>query len=251
MTCCQVVALLLLSFLPSAAAGDPVPALIPQSTLQLTKGQFLSQPVLELTTCCDDTCTWWEAALVPQDFQEYLSYETVYLNGTCILTTVEMSPWASGAERRWQRRCVRHKWQIYGADRRFSISGNHFLMNCPFSATVNISTGCTGMLVSVQHVLTAAHCIHDSKDCVKGAKKIKVGFLMLVQSAGNGTGTGTLAMHWAQVQRMLDPGPQLSQHGLRLRPFGAAQATQVPAHEADGSSGSGGDGWEEESFLGV
>lgn len=33
MTCCQVLALLLLSFLPRAAAGALAPALVPQSTL--------------------------------------------------------------------------------------------------------------------------------------------------------------------------------------------------------------------------
>lgn len=63
MTCCQVVALLLLSFLPS-------PAPVPQSVLQLTKGQFLSQPIPELTTRCNDTCIHQESALVPEDFQK-------------------------------------------------------------------------------------------------------------------------------------------------------------------------------------
>lgn len=109
MTCCQVVALLLLSFLPSAAAGDLVPTLVPWSTLQLAKGWFLSQPILEMTTHCDDACAHWEATLVPQDFQEYLFYETVYHNGTRTLTTVEVSPWASGAERRQRRWHVRGK----------------------------------------------------------------------------------------------------------------------------------------------
>uniref|UniRef100_A0A8D0FFT2 Peptidase S1 domain-containing protein n=1 Tax=Strix occidentalis caurina TaxID=311401 RepID=A0A8D0FFT2_STROC len=181
MTCCQVVAPLLLSFLPSAAAGDLVPALVSQLTFQLAKGWFLSQPVPELTTPCNNACAEQEATLIPQDFQKYLGYETVYPNGTCILTTVEVSPGASGMERRQQR------W--------FSISGNHLLMNYPFSATVKVSMGCTGVLVSKRHILTAAHCIHDSKDYVKGAKKIKVGFLTQVQGAGNGR--GRLVMRWA------------------------------------------------------
>ncbi|XP_068813685.1 serine protease 23-like [Struthio camelus] len=203
MTCCQVVAALLLAFLHSAAAGDPIPALVPQSTRQLAKPRFSAQPVLELTTRCDEACAQREAALTPQDFQEYLSYETVYANGTRTLTTVELSPRESGLERRWRRRRVRHKRQIYGIDGRFSISGNHFLMDYPFSATVKISTGCTGVLVSERHVLTAAHCIHDGKDYVRGAKKIKVGFLTLVQSAGNRT--ERLAMRWARVQRTRVP----------------------------------------------
>lgn len=42
MICSQVVALLLLSFLPSAPAGALVRALDPQSTLQLAKGWLLT-----------------------------------------------------------------------------------------------------------------------------------------------------------------------------------------------------------------
>ncbi|CAM9376755.1 unnamed protein product [Bubo scandiacus] len=114
---------------------------------QIAKGRFLSQPVPELTTPCNNACAKQEATLVPQDFQEYLGYETVYPNGTRILTTVE------------------------------------------------VSMGCTGVLVSKRHILTAAHCIHDSKDYRKGAKKIKVGFLTQVQGADNGR--GRLVMRWA------------------------------------------------------
>lgn len=70
MTRCQVVALLLLSFLASAAAGSLVPTPVPPSVLQLTKGQFMSQPILKLTTHCNDTCTQQESALVPEGFQK-------------------------------------------------------------------------------------------------------------------------------------------------------------------------------------
>lgn len=57
-------------------------------------------------------------------------------------------------------------------------------MNYPFSATVGMCTGCTAVLVSEQRILTAAHRVHNSKDRVKGAKKIKVVFLMLAQPMG-------------------------------------------------------------------
>ncbi|KAM7094944.1 LOW QUALITY PROTEIN: serine protease 23-like [Ciconia maguari] len=195
-------ALLLLSFLPSGAAGDLVPTLVPQSMLQLAKGRFLSQPVPELTTCCNCACTQQETALV-LDFQEYL-FKTVYPNSTRTLTVVEVSPWASGAERRRQRRRVQCKQQIYGTDRQSSISGNQFRMNYPFPAT-KISMGCVGTLVSERHVLTAVRCTHDSKDYMKGAKKIKVGFLMPVQGAFNRMGMGRLVMRWAWVQYMQVP----------------------------------------------
>lgn len=205
MTGCRVIALLLLSFLPGAAAGGLLPALVPQSTLQLGRARFSAQPVLELTTRCDDACAQREAALAPQDLQEHLSYETLYANGTRTLTTVELSPRGGGTEKRRQRWRRRRKRQIYGTDGRFSISGPHFLLDYPFSATVKISTGCTGVLVSERHVLTAAHCIHDGKDYVKGARKIKVGFLTPLQGTGNRTGPGGLAMRWARVRRTQVP----------------------------------------------
>ncbi|KAK4810354.1 hypothetical protein QYF61_019273 [Mycteria americana] len=75
-------------------------------------------------------------------------------------------------------------------------------MNYPFSAT-KISMGCVGTLVSERHVLTAVCCTHDSKDYVKGAKKIKVGFLTPVQGAFNRM--GRLVMRWAWVQCMQVP----------------------------------------------
>lgn len=165
----------------------------------------MSQPVPELTTCCDNVHAQREAALVLQDFQEYLSYETVYPNGTCTPTTVESEPPCKWHGEETVEAACATEVADYGTDRWFSISGNQFLMNYPFSTTVKISMGCMGMLMSEWHLLTATHCIHDSKDCVKGAKKIKVGFLTLVQGAGNRTGMGRLVMHWAWVQNTQMP----------------------------------------------
>uniref|UniRef100_A0A8B9MDE9 Peptidase S1 domain-containing protein n=1 Tax=Accipiter nisus TaxID=211598 RepID=A0A8B9MDE9_9AVES len=138
-----------------------------------------------------------EATLVLQDFQKYLSYETVYPNGTCTPTTVESDPPCKRhGEETVEAACVTQV-ADYGIDRWFSISGNHSLMNYPFSATVKISMDCMGMLKSEWHVLTATHCIHNSKDYVKGAKKIKVGFLTPVQGAGNRMEMGRLMpMGW-------------------------------------------------------
>ncbi|MBN3283404.1 PRS23 protease, partial [Polyodon spathula] len=191
--------------------------------------RFSTQPQLDFTTYCNSSC-YQQGELPPsrESLRERLAYETLYADGRRTLTTVDLEEEGEGAVAQPppttgrpvpapHRRCKR---QIYGADGRFNIRGNNFLLDYPFSTAVRISTGCTGVLVSESHVLTAAHCVHDGKDYVKGARKLRVGILV---PPGNATRTGrpsssarpvkTPAVRWVRVKRTRVPkgwiqGPQ-------------------------------------------
>uniref|UniRef100_A0A3B3RFG9 Serine protease 23 n=1 Tax=Paramormyrops kingsleyae TaxID=1676925 RepID=A0A3B3RFG9_9TELE len=123
----------------------------------LSRPLFTAEPQLDLTT-----------VNVPV-LSEWLAFETLYSDGSRTLTTVDLRM-RSGLHPGQKR-------QIYGEDGRFSIRSDHFLLDYPFSTTVHISTGCTGVLGSARHVLTATNCVHEGKDYVKGARKLKVGFI--------------------------------------------------------------------------
>ncbi|XP_054829441.1 serine protease 23 isoform X2 [Eublepharis macularius] len=152
-----------------------VPVVVPQLTVNLDKPQFDAEAKLEVVSPCDPSCHKRSPLPTYEEVKDYLSYETLYSNGSRTETEVGIYIITSGNAGAPSR--SRTKRQIYGYDTRFNIFGKDFLLNYPFSTSVKLSTGCTGTLVAEKHVLTAAHCIHDGKSYVKGAKKLRVGFL--------------------------------------------------------------------------
>lgn len=186
-----------------------IPQVVSEKTIHLTSPTFQADAVAVKATVCGIECQEDLPAPSLSQLEDFLSYETVFENGTRTLTRVKVQGLVLEPTRNSSIKGARprRRRQVYGTDSRFSILDKRFLTNFPFNTAVKLSTGCSGALVSPNHVLTAAHCVHDGKDYVKGSKKLRVGVLKMRNKGGRKKRRGS-----KRSRREAESGGQRQEH---------------------------------------
>ena len=92
-------------------------------------------------------------------------------------------------------RVNRHKRVVFGDDDRVRIDPATDGKKFPYTSIMRVSTGCSGIMVTKKHLLTAAHCVHDGQQYRQSALfLLRAGYL---RSDGS--------TKWSYVRRFFIP----------------------------------------------